>query len=322
MRAIVIEKLGGPEELRMATRPSPEPGPGEIRVDVAAAGVNFMDTGTRRFGPPDGSGAPVVPGVEGAGRVSALGAGVTGFAVGDRVAWVYAYGSYAERLVLPAASAVPVPDGISDETAASVMMQGITAHHFATEAAPVEPGQVTLVHAAAGGVGGKLVQLVKARGGAVIGLVSSAAKAEAARAAGADHVLVSTGADFVAPVLELTGGEGVHTVFDGAGETTFRASMSVVRRNGTLLYYGPLIGAVPTVNLWDLPNSIKLCYPTFHDHIPTRDALLRHTADLFAMIEDGRLRLDPPRRYALKDAEQAHRDLESRSTTGKLLLLP
>ncbi|HEY0449250.1 quinone oxidoreductase, partial [Actinophytocola sp.] len=272
MQAIVMEQLGGPEELRIAERPTPLPGPGEIRVDLGAAGVNFMDTGTRRLGPAVGQ-VPFVPGVEGAGRVSALGAGVTEFAVGDRVAWVFVYGSYAEQVVMPAASAVPVPDGISDEVAASVMMQGITAHHFATEAAPVEAGQVTLVHAAAGGLGQKLTQLIKARGATVIGLTSTAAKADRARQVGADHVVVSTGDAFVAPVMELTGGEGVHTVFDGGGETTFRASMRTLRRHGTLLYYGAVIGSVPIVNMRELPNSIKVCYPVFRDHIPTRESL-------------------------------------------------
>jgi NADPH2:quinone reductase len=321
MQAIVVERLGGPEELRVAERPVPEPGPDEIRVDIGAAGVDFMDTGVRRLGPAVGQ-VPFVPGVEGAGRVSALGEGVTEFAIGDRVAWVYAYGSYAEALVLPAASAVPVPDGISDEVAASVMMQGITAHHFTTEAAPVEPGQVTLVHAAAGGLGQKLVQLIKARGGTVIGLTSTAAKADVARRLGADHVVVSTGAAFVDRVLDLTGGEGVHTVFDGGGETTFRASMSVLRRHGTLLYYGAVLGAAPVVNLRDLPRSIKICYPVFRDHIPTRDALLRHSAEIFRLIHDGRLEVEIGRRYPLRDAAQAHHDIESRATTGKLLLLP
>jgi len=320
MQAIVVEQLGGPEELRVVERPAPRPAAGEIVVDVAVAGVNFMDTGARRLGPAVGQ-LPFVPGVEGVGRVRALGEGVTDFAVGDRVAWVYAYGSYAEQLVLPAASAVPVPEAISDEVAAGVMMQGITAHHFTTEAAPVKPGQVTLVHAAAGGLGQKLTQLIKARGGTVIGLTSTAEKAEVARQAGADHVLVSTGDAFVAPVLELTGNQGVHTVFDGGGQTTFRGSMQVVRRHGTLLYYGAVLGDVPVVNLRELPNSIKLCYPVFRDHIPTRDALLRHTAEIFDLVQDGRLRVEIGGRYALKDAAQAHRDLESRATTGKLLLL-
>ncbi|MFF3753396.1 quinone oxidoreductase family protein [Streptomyces sp. NPDC002018] len=321
MRAIVIEELGGPEVLKQAERPSPVPGPGEIRVDITAAGVNFMDTGTRRFGPPDG-GVPLVPGVEGAGRVSALGPGVSGFAVGDRVAWVYAYGSYAEQIVLPAAMAVPLPASIPDEVAAGIMMQGLTAHHFVTEAAPVRPGDVTLVHAAAGGLGQQLTQLIKRRGGTVIGLVSREAKAEVARAAGADHVLVSTGDRFVEDVEKLTGGEGVHTVYDGGGETTFRASLSVTRRHGTVLYYGPLIGRSPVVTLRELPNSVKVCYPVFRDHIPTREALLAHTAEIFGLIGTGRLKVSIGERYPLAEAARAHRDLESRATTGKLLLLP
>ncbi|WP_433136340.1 quinone oxidoreductase family protein [Actinomadura nitritigenes] len=321
MRAIVVEQLGGPEELRIAERPDPRPGPGKISVRVSAAGVNFMDTGARRLGPAVGQ-VPFVPGVEGAGRVSALGEGVTEFTVGDRVAWVYAYGSYAEQVVMPAAAAVPVPDEVTDEVAASIMMQGITAHHFTTEAAPVEPGHTTLVHAAAGGLGQKLTQLIKARGGTVIGLTSTDAKAEVARQAGADHVLVCTGAAFVDPVLDLTGGQGVHTVFDGAGATTFRASMHVLRRHGTLLYYGAVIGDPPVVNMRELPNSIKICYPVFRDHIPTRDTLLAHSAELFQLVRDGRLRVEIGRRYPLEDAAQAHRDIESRATTGKLLLLP
>ncbi|WP_405691845.1 quinone oxidoreductase family protein [Streptomyces sp. NBC_01185] len=321
MRAIVIERLGGPEELRLVDRPAPRPGPGDILVDVTVAGVNFMDTGVRRLGPSAG-GVPFTPGVEGAGRVGALGEGVTGFAVGDRVSWVYASGSYAEQIVLPAADAVPVPDDISDETAASLMMQGITAHHFTTEAAPVEPGQTTLVHAAAGGLGQNLTRMIKARGATVIGLASTEEKAEAARRNGADHAIVSSGDAFVAPVLELTGGHGVHTVFDGGGGTTFRASMGVVRRHGTLLYYGAFNGTVPVLNMRELPRSIKVCYPVFRDHIPGREELLRHSAALFDLVRQGVLLPAVGGRYPLRDAERAHRDIESRSTTGKLLLFP
>ena len=321
MQAIVVEKLGGPEELQMQEWPVPSPAPGEIRVDVDVAGVNFLDTGVRRAGSPTGE-LPFVPGVEGTGRVSALGQGVTEFAVGDRVAWVYADGSYAEQVVMPAASAVPVPDDTPDEIAAAIMMQGITAHHFTTEAAPVQPDQVTLVHAAAGGLGQLLIQLIKARGGRVIGLASTAAKAEAARKAGADHVVVSKGDAFVAPVLELTGGEGVHTVFDGGGQATFRASMRVLRRHGTLLYYGTFIGEVPVVSMRELPNSIKICYPVFRDHIPTHEALLSRSQEIFSLVRNGQLKIQIGGRYPLSGAAQAHRDLESRGTTGKLLLLP
>jgi NADPH2:quinone reductase len=322
VKAIVVEELGGPEVLQLRERPSPVPGPGQILVDIGAAGVNFMDTGARRPRSAASRAVPFVPGVEAAGRVSGLGPGVTDFAVGDRIAWVYAYGSYAEQIALPAADAVPVPAFISDEVAAATMMQGLSAHHFATEAAPVQPGQTVLVHAAAGGLGRILVQLIKMRGGRVIGLVSREAKVEVARAAGADEVLVSTGDQFTEPVLQLTSGQGVDTVFDGGGETTFWASTRVTRRHGTVLYYGAVIGKAPVVNVRQLPNSIKICYPTFRDHIPTREALLAHSAELFALIRDGRLTIEIGGRYPLAEAARAHRDLESRATTGKLLLLP
>lgn len=193
---------------------------------------------------------------------------------------------------------------------------------FTTEAAPVQPDQVTLVHAAAGGLGQLLIQLIKARGGRVIGLASTAAKAAAARKVGADHVVVSTGDTFVTPVLELTGGEGVHTVFDGGGQVTFRASMRVLRRHGTLLYYGTFIGEVPVVSMRELPNSIKICYPVFRDHIPTHEALLSRSQEIFSLVRSGQLKIQIGGRYPLSGAAQAHRDLESRGTTGKLLLLP
>jgi NADPH:quinone reductase-like Zn-dependent oxidoreductase len=322
VKAIVVEELGGPEVLRLRERPAPVPQPGQILVDISVAGVNFMDTGARRAGTGASREVPFVPGVEAAGRVSALGAGVTDFAIGDRVTWVYAYGTYAEQIAVPAAAAVPVPDFISDEVAAAAMMQGLSAQHFAAEAAPVQPGQTVLVHAAAGGLGQILVQLIKQRGGRVIGLVSRPAKVAAARAAGADEVLVSAGDQFTEPVLELTGGQGVDTVFDGGGESTFWASTRVTRRHGTVLYYGAVIGAAPVVNLRQLPNSIKVCYPTFFDHIPTREALLARSAELFGLIGDGRLSIEIGGRYPLADAARAHQDLESRATIGKLLLLP
>jgi NADPH:quinone reductase-like Zn-dependent oxidoreductase len=322
VKAIVVGELGGPEVLRLREQPSPVPEAGQILVQISAAGVNFMDTGARRAGSAASRTVPFVPGVEAAGRVIGLGIGVADFAVGDRVAWIYAYGTYAEQIAMPAASAVPVPAGVSDEVAAAVMMQGLSAQHFATEAAPVQPGQTVLVHAAAGGLGQILIQLIKMRGGRVIGLVSREDKAGAARAAGADEVLVSTDDQFVEPVLALTSGQGVDTVFDGGGETTFWASTRVTARHGTVLYYGAVIGEVPVVNLRQLPNSIKVCYPTFFDHIPTREALLARSAELFALIADGRLTIEIGGRYPLAEAAQAHRDLESRTTTGKLLLLP
>jgi len=322
VKAIVVSELGGPEVLRLREQPTPVPEPGQILVDISAAGVNFMDTGARRPGSAATRPVPFVPGVEAAGSVRELGAGVTDFTVGDHVTWVYAYGTYAEQIALPAAAAVPVPAGVSDEIAAAVMMQGLSAQHFATEAAPVQPGQTVLVHAAAGGLGQILVQLVKMRGGRVIGLVSREDKVKAARGAGADEVLVSAGDRFVQPVLDLTSGQGVDTVFDGGGETTFWASTRVARRHGTVLYYGAVIGQPPVVNLRQLPNSIKICYPTFVDHVPTREALLARSAELLTLVRDGLLTIEIGGRYPLTEAAQAHRDLESRATTGKLLLLP
>lgn len=319
MRAVVIEELGGPEVMRLRQWPDPEPGAGEMVVDIEFAGVNFMDTGTRTGGAVHGR-IPFIPGVEAAGKVAALGDGVTDYAVGDRVAWVYNYGSYAEKIVVPVDTVVPIPDDIPSDIAAATMMQGLTAHHFTMESAPLSDGQTALVHAAAGGVGRILTQLLKLRGAQVIGLVSREEKVPVAKEAGADHVLVSTDGDFVERVMELTRGEGVHAVFDGGGSTTFRSSIEVLRRLGTLVYFGPLIGEVPTVRMFDLPKSIKLTYAVFADHIHTRELLLQHSADLFDKIREGSLRIDISRRYPLGEATQAHIDIASRGTTGKLLL--
>ncbi|MGY0021448.1 quinone oxidoreductase family protein [Streptomyces sp. YJ-C3] len=321
MRAVVLNELGGPEVLRLREWPDPEPGPGELVVDIEFAGVNFMDTGTRvGFSLPRE--LPLVPGVEGAGRVSAIGEGVHDFAVGDRVAWVSVPGSYAERIAVPADRVVPVPDDIPSDVAAATMMQGITAHHFVTESAPLAEGDTALVHAAAGGVGRMLTHLLKLRGVRVIGLVSREEKVPAAKSAGADEVLVSLDGDFVDRVKDLTGGEGVHAVFDGGGASTFWPSTEVLRRSGTLVYFGPLIGDIPTVRLFDLPKSIKVTYAVFADHIHSRELLLRHAGDLFDKIREGGLRIDITGRYPLGEADRAHTDIESRRTSGKLLLDP
>ncbi|MER7485527.1 quinone oxidoreductase [Streptomyces sp. NPDC126497] len=318
MKAIVINEAGGPEVLQLRERLTPRPGPGEILVDVRVAGVNFFDVGIRR------ERAAEVPGAEGAGVVVETGEGVHGVAPGDRVAWVTtdAHGSYAEQVVLPVDSVVAVPDAIDDETAAAVLLQGLTAHHHCTVCHPVQPGDVTLVHAAAGGVGLLLTQLIKARGGTVIGLVSRPEKVEIATAAGADHVVVSTGGRFVEPVRELTGGEGVHAVFDGAGGPTFSASLEVLRTHGTMVFYGPLIGDVPTIAMNEIPRSIRLTYGTLPDHIRTREELATYAAELFALVERGELVVRIGGRYPLAEAARAHADIESRTTTGKLLLVP
>ncbi|MFD3525392.1 quinone oxidoreductase family protein [Streptomyces sp. NPDC058653] len=320
MRAIVVKRYGGPEAMTWTELPDPAPGRGEALVRPSVAGVNFMDVGVRTRHLP-GWTMPTVLGVEGTGHVTALGEDVSGLAVGDRVAWYYHRGSYVEQLAVPADRLVKVPDGVDDETAAAVMMQGLTANHLTTQTYAVGPGDVAVVHAAAGGVGLMVTQMVKARGGTVVGLVSRPEKVPLAREAGADHVLVSSGGGFEDRVRELTGGEGAHVVYDGAGPATFRSSQLALRRHGVHAYYGVLMGDL-SVNPMELPNSVLLSYPTVADHVPTPGALRERTAEVFGLVASGQLRPHIGQRYALKDAAQAHRDIESRRTTGKLLLLP
>jgi NADPH2:quinone reductase len=263
-----------------------------------------------------------VIGVEGAGRIAALGEAVSGLAIGDRVAWVYAPGSYAGRVEVAADALVRIPDAIDDRAAAAVMMQGLTASHFATDFYSVQRGDVALVHAAAGGLGMLLTQIVKLRGGTVIGRVSSADKVEAARNAGADHVVVDADGHFAEEVLAATGGEGVHVVFDGSGPATFAGSLDVLRRSGTFCWYGPVLGGPGPIDIMSLPKSIKLGYAVFSDHVPTPALLRERTARLFDWILEGKLKVEIGGVYPLADAERAHADMESRRTTGKLLLIP
>lgn len=265
---------------------------------------------------------PKVLGVEGVGRVLAVGDGVESVAPGRRVAWVYAPGSYAARIAIPSASLVPVPDFIDDRTAAAVMMQGLTASHFATDFYPVQPGDVAFVHAAAGGLGLLLTQIVKLRGGRVIGRVSSGEKVAAAKAAGADHVIVDAEGRFAEEALRLTNGEGAHVVYDGSGPTTFQGSLDVLRRSGTLCWFGPVLGGPGQLDIMRLPKSIKIGYGVFFDHIPTPDLLRARSAQLFDWITERKLRVRIGGEYPLTDAAKAHADMESRKTTGKLLLVP
>ncbi|MFS2112487.1 quinone oxidoreductase [Sphingomonas sp. Sphisp140] len=322
MKTVVMTAVGGPEVVDIFELNEPVAGPGEVLVGIAAAGVNFMDIGVRNGMAWHELPLPRALGVEGAGRVLALGEGVTDLAIGQRVAWVYAPGSYAERLAIPAAALVPVPDDIDDRTAASLMMQGLTASHFATDFYPVQPGDVALVHAAAGGLGQLLTQIVKLRGGTVIGRVSSTAKVAAARTAGADHVIVDAEGDFAAEVLRLTGGEGVHVVYDGSGPATFEDSLASLRRSGTFCWFGPVLGGPGRIDIMSLPRSIKIGYATFFDHIHTPELLRARTARLFDWVRQGKLRVAPATDYALADAVQAHAAMESRASTGKLLLIP
>ncbi|MFJ6699874.1 quinone oxidoreductase family protein [Streptomyces sp. NPDC091272] len=320
MHAIIVEDYGSPEVMQWREVPRPVPGPGDVLVQLIASGVNYMDTGVRTT-PTPGWNFPGGIGVEGVGRVVETGPGAEEFTPGQRVAWFYHPGSYAEYLAVPATSLVPVPDGVGDDTAAGLLMQGLTANHFTTETYDVRPGDTALVHAAAGGVGQLLAQLIRARGGHVIGIVSRPEKEEAARAAGAEHVLVHSGGGFEGRVRELTDGQGVHVAYDGAGSETFRSSLASLRVHGTLAYYGPYMG-VPTLKTTDLQNSILLTAPKVGDHVRTPEALRRRGAELFDHVLAGRLKVTVGARYPLREAARAHMDLESRRTQGKLLLVP
>jgi NADPH2:quinone reductase len=322
MKAIVMNGAGGREMLELVEHPDPVAGPGQALVEIAFAGVNFMDIGVRQGAAWAETPNPKVLGVEGVGRVVAVGDGVEGVTPGQRVAWVYAPGSYAERIAIPVASLVPVPDAIDDRTAASVMMQGLTASHFATDFYPVRAGDIAFVHAAAGGLGLLLTQIVKLRGGHVIGRVSSDEKVAAVKDAGADHVIVDAEGRFAEETLRLTNGEGVHVVYDGSGPKTFQGSLDVLRRSGVLCWYGPVLGGPGPLDIMSLPRSIKIGYGVFFDHIHTPERLRARTAQLFDRITEGKLRVRIGGEYALADAARAHADIESRKTTGKLLLVP
>ena len=321
-KAVVVRATGGPEALELADVEAPSPGAGELLVDVAAAGVNFIDCYHR-----EGRyllDLPFGPGLEGAGRVRAVGADVTGFAVGDRVAWAQSLGSYAEQAVVPVADAVPVPDGVDDETAGALLLQGLTAHYLVASTYPVQKGDAVLVHAAAGGVGLLLVQLAKARGAHVIGTVSTEAKEALAREAGADEVIRYDLVDFAPEVRELTDGAGVSVVYDGVGAATFDGSLAVLKPRGMLALFGASSGAVPPVDPQRLNHagSVFLTRPSLGAHVASREELEWRAGELFAAVEDGSLTVRIGGRYPLADARRAHEDLEGRRTTGKVLLIP
>ncbi len=322
MRAIVVRRTGGPEVLQAADVPAPQPGPGQLLVDVAAAGVNFMDIYQREGRPPYSPELPFIPGAEGAGTVAAAGPGVTGFAVGDRVAWSIAPASYAEQALVPAASAVPVPDGVDLQVAAAVMLQGMTAHYLCNDTFPVDHGDIVVVHAAAGGVGLLLTQLVKLRGGIVIGTTSTTGKAALAKQAGADQVAGYD--DFGAITREVTGGAGAAAVYDGVGQATFDASLAALRPRGCMVLYGGSSGPVPPFELQRLAagGSLFITRPTLGSYIASRDELLSRSSDLFGWIGQGRLTVRVGGSYPLAEAGRAHHDLAGRGTTGKLILLP
>ena len=322
MRAISVENQGGPEVLRIADRDDPVPQPGQVVVRVVAAGVNYMDIYQR-----SGIGVyvqptPFTPGGEGAGTVIAVGDGVTDVAPGGHVAWAGAPGSYAEQVVLPAERAVPVPNGIDLKVAAAVMLQGLTAHYLCHSTFPVKEGNVAVVHAAAGGVGLLLTQMIKARGGIVVATTSTAPKAELARRAGADHV--TTYDEFVDAVRRITGERGADVVFDGVGKATFDHSLAALRPRGMMVLYGGSSGQVPPFDVQRLNTggSLYVTRPTLVHYIADRAELLWRAGDLFEWIAKGELDVRVGAEYPLADAPRAHEDLAARRTTGKLLLIP
>ncbi|GAA3234672.1 quinone oxidoreductase [Pseudonocardia petroleophila] len=323
MRAIQITEAGGPDVLTPTELDDPAPGPGEILVEVAAAGVNYIDTYQREGIYP--MTLPYVAGLEGAGRVRALGEGVDAFAVGDRVAWCEQLGSYAELVAVDAAKAVPVPDGVSDDLAVGALLQGMTAHVLVNDTYPVRPGDDVLVHAAAGGVGLLLTQLAAAKGARVIATVSTAEKEELARGAGAAEVIRYTEVDdLAAAVRDLTGGTGVAVAYDSVGRTTFDASLDSLRVRGMLVLFGAASGPVPPVDPQRLNRggSLYLTRPTLFHHLPTPEALRERAAAVYASVADGTLDVRIGHRYPLAEARTAHEDLQARRTTGKVLLVP
>lgn len=322
MKAIRIDAFGGPEALRIQELPEPEPESADIVVRVEAAGVNFIDVYHRTGLYPNP--LPLVPGLEGAGVVTAVGREAGLFRVGDRVAWTSALGSYAERVRMPAQKAVAVPAAIDPPSAAALMLQGMTAHYLCRSTFPLAKGHACLIHAAAGGVGLLLVQMAKAAGARVIGTVSTEAKAALAREAGADAVILYTQEDFVPAVKRLTDGRGVDVVYDGVGKDTALKSLDCLAPRGMMVFYGNASGPVAPIDplLLSQKGSLFMTRPTLFHHVADRASLESRAADVFAMAAAGRLSVRIDRSVPLADAAQAHRALEARQTTGKVLLVP
>jgi NADPH2:quinone reductase len=322
MKAIQVSQTGGPEVLKLVDLPAPTPKPNEALVKIAAIGVNFIDIYFRegRYPAP----LPFIDGQEAAGVVTALGSEVKSLKIGDRVAYTGVQGSYAEYAVVPADRLVRVPDGVDDRQAASAMLQGMTAHYLCHSTYPLKKGETALIHAAAGGVGLLLVQMAKDIGARVIGTVGSPEKAKLAHEAGADETILYNEQDFEAETKRLTGGKGVHVVYDGVGKTTFEKDLNILLLRGYLVLFGGASGPVPPFDPIKLSQkgSLFLTRPSLLHYIITRRELEWRAGDVFNMIKSGKLKLRIEYVYKLEDAAQAHRDLEARKTTGKLLLIP
>jgi len=323
MRAIRVHRFGGPEALVAEEIDTPTPGPGQALVRVEAAGVNYLDINQRNGSYPGA--LPFTPGLEAAGVVAAVGPDVADVRVGDRVVYAAAQpGAYAEAAVWPVDKLVPIPEGVTAEQAAAALFQGLTAHYLTRSAYAVQPGDHILVHAAAGGVGLLLVRMAKRRGAWVAGVVSTEEKAAQAREAGADEIILSRGIDIAAEVRRLTGGEGVHAVYDSVGRATFAASLDALRRRGTLVLFGQASGPVPALDpgVLGAKGSLTLTRPVLFDYMVTREELLWRAGEVLGGVAAGTLMLRIDHRYSLNEAAAAHARLESRASSGKVLLIP
>jgi NADPH2:quinone reductase len=326
LNAIVIEKVGGPEVLTFKDVPKPTPLAGEALIKIGAAGINYIDTYFR-------SGmykkdVPFTAGQEGAGTIEAVGEGTDlakeGMKIGDRVVFVFFAGTYAEYAVVPVEKLIPIPNGVSFPDACVAMVQGMTAHYLSVDTYPIKEGDTVLIHAAAGGVGQLLVQMAKMRGARVIGTVGSDAKARLARGDGADDTIDYTKQDFEVEVKRITNNAGVPVVYDGVGKTTFDKGLNCLSPRGYMVLFGASSGAVPPFNLAELApkGSLYITRPTIVNYTRTRKELLWRAGEVLNMIKDGKLKIRHGGEYKLADAERAHRDLEARKTTGKLILTP
>ncbi len=322
MKAIQVQVTGGPEQMQLVDVPKPQPGPKEALVKIAAAGVNFIDIyyrmGVYKADP------PIALGSEAAGVVEAVGAEVTEVRPGDRVVYAMVRGSYAEYAVVPAWQLVKVPDHVDLKSAAAAMLQGMTAHYLTHSTFPLKPGQTCLVHAAAGGAGRLIVQMAKMRGARVLGTTSTEAKAELARQAGIDEVIFYTKQDFEPEVKRLTGGQGVDVVYDSVGAPTYMQGLNCLRPRGMMVLFGQSGGKVPPLDptILNTKGSLFLTRPSLGNYCATREELLWRAGDVLQWVASGKVKLAIERIYPLAQAAQAHRDLESRATAGKLLLIP
>lgn len=322
MNAIRVHTPGGPEALVYEAVDKPEPAAGEVRVRLEAIGVNFIDI-YQRLGQYKMA-APFVPGVEGAGVVDAVGAGVTGFAPGQRVAWCMHNGAYADYATVPVAKLAPLPEDISTQQAAALMVQGLTAHYLATSTYALTPNDTALIHAAAGGTGRLLVQVARKQGARVLATVGSREKAELARSAGADEVILYNEEDFEARVKELTNGRGVDVAYDSVGKTTFEKSMNCLRPRGLMVLWGQASGPVPPFDpqVLNAKGSLYLTRPSLGMYMRTSEEFLGRANDVFGWVRDGSLDVRIDRTFALRDAAQAQEALAHRESKGKFLLLP